>query len=107
MHKVISQIDILKSENIVQAWLFVENKILNYDINLSVELLNDNLQLKYRTSRIWEWYRCENSGRGVQIPKRVRRYMSNIVLPYALKAYGFRDKTLEKINFKKLAVVIN
>ncbi len=105
--KDIKSTDILSCENLVQSWMFVEGKILKYTLRESIALLNHNVECDYMNSRIWEWSRCENKGRGVQMPKKVRRYMSEIVLPHTLRSFGFKEPTLSRIDFTKLSEMLN
>lgn len=99
--------DVINAKNLVQSWMYVEENILGIELKESVDNLNTSLKTNYTASRIWEWSRCENKGRGIQIKRTVRRYMGKIVLPHALEAFGLNNASISKIDLEKLTKILN
>lgn len=97
----------LKSKNIVQSWLKVEENINNISIVSAVHKMNANLKTKYMPARIRAWYESTDSGRGTQLPRRVRLYMSQIVIDHALVSCGLNTKYLDNIDTSRLIKMLH
>lgn len=99
----------LKSVNIVQSWLQVESSVNNRNIIYAVRRMNNELDTKYMTSRITEWYKSADAekGRGTRLPRRVRIYMSTIIIQHVLLACGASKQCIARIDTNKFINMIH
>lgn len=92
-----------RPQTLVQCWVHVETKVNNISLVEAVKKLNYAVKAKHKPARVRKWYMSsEDTGRGTQLPRRVRIYMCHIVIEYALTTSGVPDKCLKDIDIKRL-----
>ena len=92
----------MKSDNLVQSWVYVQTEVRRIPITGAVKHMNRCLNTSYRPSRIWNWYNCGDTGIGTQLPRKVRLYMARIVIDYALEAVGVPPSAIKLLDSYKL-----
>jgi len=92
----------MKAKSLVQAWLEVELEINQKTLAEALLGLNKALGSAHTHSRIREWEENRN-GRGDRLPRRVRIYMSKLVLQDVLQSAGVKADKLDKRTITRLA----
>ncbi len=95
------------SNNLVQSWVHFNTYRLDIPLLEAVNIMNDQLETKYTTNRIRQWYMSDGKGRGSRLPVNVRIYMCNMILIEVLYSCGANDKLVNSINIKKIVKMIN
>ena len=98
-----------KSVNLIQSWLEIERAVNKRNIIYAVRRMNNELDTKYMTARIRKWliYTDTGQGRGTRLPRRVRIYMSGIVIQHVLLICGASKQCIAKIDTNKLINMIH
>lgn len=91
----------MRAKNLVQSWLEVELHFNDKTLTEALKGLNNHLGSAHTHSRVREWEENRN-GRGERLPRKVRLYMTRVVLKNVLGAAQLgvdklSKKTVEQI----------
>ena len=74
----------MKSNNLVQSWIYIETKINGKNRQQALDSLNKKLKLNTTHARLNEWM-DERRNRGRCLSREMSRYMAGIVLPVVME----------------------